>query len=149
MKQDGLGWYANKPIGFLVEKLLKEEFAESDGELPDYFVITKNIKIQTADSIAGKNSDNRVLSVYGRPPELSAGAESTFRANKGSDKGATWLEKGLICRAICCWNFGTNTDYGSIYVNAASDNATTVHLTLAGSDVVMTTQWGDEALKPV
>ncbi len=29
--KDGLGWYANKPVGYLVEKLLIDEFANSSG----------------------------------------------------------------------------------------------------------------------
>ncbi len=142
--KDGLGWYSNKPIGFLAEKLLKQEFADSTGELPNTFNIQKNIKIPTADSLAEKNSDTRVLSTYGRPPELSAGTETSFRANEGSDAGSTWQEKGLTCRAICAWNFGTNPDFNSCVVTSATDEATTVAVNFGSVDY-----GGSSSLRPV
>ena len=146
--KDGLSWYDNKPISFLVDKILKEEYANSSGNLPNTFNITKNIRIQTADSLTGKNLDNRTLSAYGRPPERSAGTEANLRANSGSDSGSTWLEKGLITRSIQCWNFGTNSNFGNIVVASVTDNASTVHIEIGGTDLDIDGNWGSNALRP-
>ncbi len=147
--KDGLSWYSNRPVGFLVEKLLEVEYADSNGDLPTNFNIEDNIRIQTAGSLVGKNADNRTISHYGRSPERSGGTEVSFRANAGSDSGATWLDKSLTTRAMVSWNFGTNPDWANIILAAATDNASTVHIGFNnGSDLDIDGEWDTDVLRP-
>ena len=148
---NGLSPYSNRSIGFLTEEILKQEYADSNGDLPSNFAIEKNIRIQTSDSITGLDADNRTISQYGRPPERTFGTEVAFRAatNSGNDNGSSWVNEGLTTRAIINWDFGTNPDFGNITCVAVTDNASTVHLEILGADLDIDAEWGATALRPV
>ena len=75
----GRSWYVNRPIWFLVKELLKTEFADSSGELPDDFVLPGVVTIDTANGVGA-------VSHFGRPPEWD---------------GSIWRNDGLFTRAIC------------------------------------------------
>lgn len=84
--KDGLSWFANKPIPFLLEEALKLRYRQSGGDLPGTFVIPDKVEIESAGSLAGDAGDNRVVSHFGRQPE------------QDSVTGA-WLRKGLFTGA--------------------------------------------------
>ena len=83
--KDGLSYYSNRNISFLVKECLKVEFAQADGTLPSSFEIPDKIVLESAASITGVSGDKRVVSHYGRQPEI--------------DTSGTFLKNGLICRA--------------------------------------------------
>ena len=84
--RDGYDFWKNKPIPFLLQECLKIRYRKSDGTLPSDFVIPDKVAIESAASIKGDSGDVRVVSHFGRQPEIN-------------DFGA-WLNKGLICRAL-------------------------------------------------
>lgn len=86
--KDGLSWYQNKPVAFLVKKLLETYYMESGGELPTSYNIDRAFDIPTADG-------SLALSHFGRPPEWD---------------GTTWRNDGLHCRALCWGTVGTGGD---------------------------------------
>jgi len=83
----GKKWYSYVPMSFLIKELLKLEFAEDDGELPDGFIIPDKLEI---------NVGERVFSIQGIPPN-------------SSDTG--WVEKDLTCRVII-WSYDDTVGKG-------------------------------------
>jgi len=89
--KDGISWYTNKPIKFLVEELLKAEYGQLKGSAadnryksPTSFIIPDEIPISTANN-------DRTASSFGRPPEWD---------------GDVWHNKGLTTRALL-WSYST------------------------------------------
>jgi hypothetical protein len=83
--KDGISWYTNRPIKFLVEELLKQEYGEIRGasgnnrwRIPQSFILPDDITLPTADG-------ERTSSGFGRAPEWD---------------GTEWRNDGLICRAL-------------------------------------------------
>jgi len=110
--RDGLSWWNNKPISFLVRKLLEKEY----GTIPDNFVLPDLISIPTSKRLDRRYGEVRVLSQYGRPPEYNLESE-------------VWENLGLTCRAIEKWQWneeGPNGDITSGKVLIESNNATEI-----------------------
>jgi hypothetical protein len=89
--KDGISWYTNKPIKFLVEELLKLEYGQLKGaaasnkyQSPTSFIIPNEIDITTVNS-------ERTSSIFGRPPEWD---------------GDVWHNDGLTTRALL-WSYTT------------------------------------------
>lgn len=73
--RDGLNWYQNRPIKFLLEELLRERYNDrtsSTGKLPTTYVIPNHIDIPTPGTKLGLSSDTRGISLIGRPPDIDA-----------------------------------------------------------------------------
>ena len=60
--KDGVNWYRNRSINFLVKELLKTKFANDDGEIPESFYINEHIQIPVPSEIG------RTYSYFGVPP---------------------------------------------------------------------------------
>ncbi len=88
--KDGISPFTNRPIKFLVEELLKQEYGEIRGasgnnrwRIPQSFNLPDDITLPTADG-------ERTSSSFGRAPEWD---------------GTEWRNDGLTCRALL-WSFG-------------------------------------------
>lgn len=95
--KDGMQWYRNKSINFLVTELLKTQFADSDNNLPNSFYINDRIELPIPSDIGSGSG----YSQFGVPPQ-----------NAGSGS----LEISFIrAMDVWTWNTGTvssSTDYG-------------------------------------
>jgi len=83
--RDGLSYFSNRPIKFLLQECLKIQFTDSLGSLPSSFNIPDKVSIESSASIKASAGDQRVLSHFGRQPE--------------QDTNGAWLKRGLICRS--------------------------------------------------
>jgi hypothetical protein len=90
--KEGTGWYRNKSPKFLVEELLKEEYADATGNLPDLWLI-EDI---TGIDVPLDGRDRWVSSHLGRPPERTVDGDNLDDAEWISDPVQT-------CRAMCLW----------------------------------------------
>jgi len=104
--KDGISWYSNKPVLFLVKELLKTKYLESDGDLSDSFIFPDRFNIKTAAYARGDSGDQRGLSIYGRPPEWD---------------GSMWRNDGLICRALLVCQRNTHLGGSSPYAYVNND----------------------------
>lgn len=138
--RDGKKWYESRPVVFLMKELLKLQFADSSGNLPDDFSFPDVISIPTFDG-------SRVFSVYGRPPEWD---------------GTEWREDGLTCRALVwsyddivgkglflgcdneLWFYQIETDtYTKIGEVDSSENIKRLWINTADSNKIIGAAWAD------
>ena len=110
--KEGHGWYRNRSPKFLIEELLKEEYADSTNQLPDDWNIENIIDYDVP--LAGRN--RWVTSHFGRPPE------QTIDATVDPDGIPSWETDPIkISRAVCMWEYGKNSDtLGTISVTPGS-----------------------------
>lgn len=117
--KDGLTWHQNKPADYLVAQLLKKEFSTSKGDLPTSFDIDEVLDIESPFiGTKGWASSSR-----GRPPE-----KTVSYANRGNGTEEWKDAGGLICEALCLWEYGDaeGDTKGSIILNPNSTTITGV-----------------------
>lgn len=81
--KDGLNWFANRPVPFLLRQLLARY--NSSGVLPTGFQVPDRIRIETNASRSGASGDPRRLSTIGRLPLYD---------------GTTWFNSSKVVRAL-------------------------------------------------
>lgn len=69
--KDGMSWYTNRPIAFLIKELIKTVYPSSSAGVPSTYTLPDKIEIRTADN-------ERTLSSFGRPPEQISGGNWTY-----------------------------------------------------------------------
>jgi len=92
--KDGMQWYRNKSINFLVKELLKTQFSDTDNNLPDSFYVNNKIELPVPADIG----DGVGYSIFGVPPQ---------NANSSA------LEISYI-RAMDIWTWNTGTISSSV-----------------------------------
>lgn len=125
--RDGLSWWSNRPISFLLNKILKKEY----GTIPTSFVLPDSIKIPTAKYEARSAQDARVISQFGRAPEYDLDND-------------VWQNLGLTPKAIAKWQWtqqGPTESDSSIGVLVSTNNALEVNCRMStaitNADVVV------------
>jgi len=114
------GWYQYKTIPFLIRELLKLEFSDENGELPDTFTIPQTIELADPD-------DERLFSILGRPPtNIDTNSDGVAEKTYDSTLTPRWLI-GLSDDPTSIANpnpFGNNVD----------DNANNITYLVFGCD---------------
>ncbi|MFX0181949.1 MAG: hypothetical protein ACFE95_02605 [Candidatus Hodarchaeota archaeon] len=102
------GWYQYKTVPFLVRELLKLEFGDSNGKIPNTFIIPQTIQLSDPNN-------ERVFSILGRPP-TNIDTDSDGLAEKSYESTLTprWL-LGLS---------GDPTTLDTTTLNTVHDNVT-------------------------
>ena len=77
--RDGIGWWRNRSVQFLLKELLAYADKDSHVSVPTAYSLPDNVDLLSTDGV-------RTLSELGRPPE------------KMSD--GTWIESTAVCRAM-------------------------------------------------
>lgn len=98
--KDGMQWYRNRSIDFLVKELLKTQFSDENNELPDSFYVNSQISLPVPSDIG----DGIAYSIFGVPPHDSTGHNTEISYIRAMD--------------IWTWNTGT--------ITSSTDNAYTV-----------------------
>lgn len=114
--KDGTDWYMNKPPSFLVDKIVRKEFANSTGNLPSTYDVDQIPEIEVP--LPGTSA--WIASSFGRPPE------HTYENSGGTlSTTATWLNDRRVCRALKLWEHTDGTiavTVGSAVVTGTSTN---------------------------
>ncbi len=83
--KDGLDWYQNKKIGFLVKQLLKTKYIDDTQynklDLPSNFSIPDVVEIPTAKTVLDTAGDKRALSSYGKAPDYDGDLDLDLNKN--------------------------------------------------------------------
>lgn len=104
--KDGVNWYRNRKISFLVSELLKTKFTDENGNLPNGFYINKFDCIDIPEELG------KAYSTFGVPPQ--------------DDENRNVSQSYIRAMDIWIWNIGTvasSSDYS--YTLTSSSNWTT------------------------
>ena len=84
--KNGTDFYSNRPVSFLISKLLALRYGNTQMEVPSGYDIPDRIQISTATYLNGDSGDQRGLSTFGQLPD--------------KDNNGNWHSDGLVTRAM-------------------------------------------------